>query len=157
MENHCIVHIQPIPVLEGYEEDYPVTLKRLSGQILDRMTELHKAFFVHQEGINDVLLRIDEEVRWGEGDEDVRRYLRILAERVAREIAHRVEVRPHWYVMGCLSEATHTNSFQIRPPTLWEKANNQMQHGLDNLQEVLAEELFHRMDTPEKARELFTA
>lgn len=139
------IELTPVRVLE----DYPIALATLGGQILDSLP----ADFWRQMGKEfDLDVRFQIETLYEAGH--VEKALWNTAESIAHDIPHRIVVEPHWYVMGILAANTYTERWSMRTPTLFEKAQNQMQHGLDNLVIHLANQLYARMDTPMKARAL---
>ena len=77
-----------------------------------------------------------------------------IAGSVAMDIIQRVIVRPHWFAMSVVGHHVFTDRWQQGPPTLWERAHNQMQHGLDNLADSLRRAIRLEMPTADAARKL---
>lgn len=117
--------------------DYPVGLPQLAEQIVSALpAEFWQATRRDFEFLDDA------------------RAIEHSARHVARQIVNKCECVPHWYVQGIIAENTATEDWSLRMPTLFEKANNQMQHGLDNLEDCLVRAVKARLDSPGGAQAL---
>ena len=124
--------------------DFPVNIDVFASDIVRNLPE---AFWIEVGEQNAPLL--NDEVFC-----EVPKELDRIAGSVAMEVIQRVIVRPHWFAMSVVGNDVHSDRWNQSPPTLWERAHNQMQHGLDNLADALRRAIRCEMPTAAAARKL---